>query len=119
VKNEKADQAGTRDPAIESDEAPALPDWELALAEVAEWFPPLDTDPYPTPLSVAVTAFMRHLFDVGAGRSLPNVEDGDGHMAFLAGGIEGGLRRMASAKRTELADFLKGESLAMLFVKET
>jgi hypothetical protein len=119
VKNKETDQAGPQDSVIEPDEAPALPDWELALTEVAEEFPFLDTDPYPSPLSVAVTALMRHLFDVGTGSALPNVEDHDGHMAFLAGGIEGGLRRMASAKRTELGDFLKGEALAMLFVKET
>ncbi|MFI5388060.1 MAG: hypothetical protein ACHQ50_18290, partial [Fimbriimonadales bacterium] len=67
MKNKETDQAGPQDSVIEPDEAPALPDWELALTEVAEEFPFLDTDPYPSPLSVAVTALMRHLFDVGTG----------------------------------------------------
>jgi hypothetical protein len=83
------------DTAIDVDEDLATPDWEIALAEVAQRFPRLDADGYPCPLEAAVTAFMRHLFDVGPGHALPGGGDNAEGKAALAGGIEDGLRRMA------------------------
>jgi hypothetical protein len=101
------------------DEDLATPDWEIALAEVAQRHPLLDTDHYPSPLPVTVTALMRHLLDLGPGQLFSSGGDADAGKAALAGGIEGGLRRMARVERSEIMGLLKGEVEALLFVKET
>lgn len=107
------------DTAADVDEDLATQDWEIALAEVAQRHPLLDTDHYPSPLPVTVTALMRHLLDLGPGQLFSSGGDADAGKAALAGGIEGGLRRMARVERSEIMGLLKGEVEALLFVKET
>ena len=117
VTSEQPDHTGTADLAAEVDDGLAIPDWEIALTEVAQRLPVLDADLYPNPLSVSVTTFMRHLLDTGPG-PVPSSGDGVDRSAAIAGGIEGWLHRLASAERAALIGFLHSDIREVQVAKE-
>lgn len=103
---------------IEVDEDLAAPDWEIALAEVAQRFPALDASAFPSPLPATVPVLMRHLLDPGPGQAWPGLGGDNELKATLAGGIAGGLRRLLSVEIEEVVGFLAVEVDTMLTVKE-
>jgi hypothetical protein len=95
----------------------AAPAWEAALAEVAERIPAFATNAFPSPMLATVPMFMRHLCREDPGVALEGSSADYAWMAPLAGGIEGGLRRLAASEGGDPGEFLRAEAGLLLDIK--
>jgi hypothetical protein len=99
------------------DDRPA-PAWEAALAEVAERIPAFATNAFPSPMLATVPMFMRHLCREDPGVASEGSSEDYAWMAPLAGGIEGGLRRLAASEGGDPGEFLTVEAGLLLDIKQ-
>jgi len=95
----------------------APPAWEAALAEVAQDIPAYAATTFPIPMLATVPMFMRHLCRADPGVASEGSTDDYAWMAPLAGGIEGGLRRLAASDGGDPKPFLHAEAQLLIDIK--
>ncbi len=95
----------------------APPAWEAALAEVAQGIPAYAAATFPSPMLATVPMFMRHLCRADPGVASEGSTDDYAWMAPLAGGIEGGLGRLAASEGGDPKPFLHAEAQLLIDIK--
>jgi hypothetical protein len=108
----------TTKPSAQADDDRPAPAWEAALAEVAQRIPKFATTAFPIPMLATVPMFMRYVCRADPGVASEGSTDDYAWMAPLAGGIEGGLRRLAASEGGDPKEFLRGEAGLLLDIKQ-